>query len=60
MKLLLLTSVVSNVAAVVGLKAPIVRKEAVARTVAWSHRDVFIIEAITLISVFSVDAHHSK
>ena len=52
MKLLALTSALSKVAAVVGLKAPTVKKEAVASKATWSHREVFIVEAIKLIPAF--------
>jgi hypothetical protein len=60
MKLLGLTSVLSNVAAVVGLKAPTVKEDAVASTATCSHREVFIVEAIRLIPTFSIDDHLSK
>jgi hypothetical protein len=52
MKLLELTSALSKGAADIGLKAPTVKKEAVASTAAWSHRVIFVIEAITLILAF--------
>jgi hypothetical protein len=52
MKLLELTSALSKVAALVGLNTPMLKKEAVASTATWSHREVFMVEAITLIPAF--------